>query len=212
MCSTRPRSRATSSFAGRSAGESVLALDGRTYELTQANVVIADDNGLESIAGVMGGEHSGCDEATTDVLIESALWDPANIARTGRDLGIVTDARYRFERGVDPDFCVPGAELATKLVMELCGGEPSRLIVAGDPTTPRKRVDFPYSEVGRLTGLDIPQAEGEAILARLGFGLENGAGDRPQLAAGHRRQGRHRRADRPHRRPRPRAPRRRCRA
>jgi phenylalanyl-tRNA synthetase beta chain len=156
------------------AGESVLALDGRTYELTEANVVIADDNGLESIAGVMGGEHSGCDEATTDVLIESALWDPANIARTGRDLGIVTDARYRFERGVDPDFCVPGAELATKLVMDLCGGEPSRLIVAGDPTTPRRRVDFPYGEVRRLTGLDIPQAEGEAILARLGFGLENG--------------------------------------
>ena len=97
----------------------------------------------ESIAGVMGGERSGCDEATTDVLIESALWDPANIARTGRDLGIVTDARYRFERGVDPDFCVPGAELATRLVLELCGGEPSRLIVAGDPATPRKRVAVP---------------------------------------------------------------------
>jgi len=156
------------------AGESVQALDGRTYDLSEANVVIADDNGVESIAGVMGGEHSGCDEATTDVLIESALWDPANIARSGRDLGIVTDARYRFERGVDPDFCVPGAELATKLVMELCGGEPSRLVVAGDPASPRKRVPFPYSEVKRLTGLDIPQAEGEAILARLGFGLENG--------------------------------------
>ena len=122
----------------------------------------------------MGGEGSGCDEATTDVLIESALWDPANIARTGRDLGIITDARYRFERGVDPDFCIPGAELATKLVIELCGGEPSRLIVAGDPVTPRKRVPFPYSEVKRLTGLDLPQAEGEAILRRLGFGLENG--------------------------------------
>jgi phenylalanyl-tRNA synthetase beta chain len=156
------------------AGESVLALDGRTYALNEANVVIADDNGVESIAGIMGGEHSGCDAATTDVLIESALWDPANIARSGRDLGIVTDARYRFERGVDPDFCVPGAELATRLVMELCGGEPSRLVVAGDPASPRKRVPFPYSEVKRLTGLDLPQAEGEAILGRLGFGLENG--------------------------------------
>ena len=72
----------------------------------------------------MGGEHSGCDESTTDVLIESALWDPLNIARTGRKLGINTDARYRFERGVDPDFCVPGLELATRMVMELCGGEP----------------------------------------------------------------------------------------
>ena len=91
-------------------------------------------NGVESIAGIMGGEHSGCDEKTRDVLIESALWDPTNIAQTGRKLGIVTDARYRFERGVDPDFCVPGAELATRLVLDFCGGEPSRLIVAGDPT------------------------------------------------------------------------------
>jgi phenylalanyl-tRNA synthetase beta chain len=155
-------------------GESVLALDGRTYALSEANVVIADENGVESIAGVMGGEVSGCDENTTDVLIESALWDPVNIARTGRDLGIVTDARYRFERGVDPEFCVPGAELATALVIQICGGEPSRLVVAGDPTTPRRRVDFPYSEVKRLTGLDVPQAEGEAILFRLGFGLEGG--------------------------------------
>ena len=78
--------------------------------------VIADENGVESIAGVMGGEHSGCDENTTDVLIESALWDPLNIARTGRTLGIITDARYRFERGVDPEFMVPGLELATRMV------------------------------------------------------------------------------------------------
>ena len=156
------------------AGEEIVALDGRSYKLTPANVVIADANGVESIAGVMGGEASGCDENTTDVLIESALWDANNIARTGRDLGISTDARYRFERGVDPDFCVPGAELATRLVMDLCGGEPSTLVVVGDPAKPRQRVPFPYSEVKRLTGLDIPQAEGEAILARLGFGVETG--------------------------------------
>ena len=156
------------------AGESVLALDGRTYTLDPGIVVIADENGVESIAGVMGGEHSGCDENTSDVLIESALWDPLNIAQTGRKLGIVTDARYRFERGVDPDFCVPGAELATHLVMEFCGGEPSKLIVAGDPAKPRQRVPFPYSEVKRLTGVDIPEAEGEAILARLGFEAKDG--------------------------------------
>ena len=106
-------------------------------------VVIADDDGVESIAGVMGGEHSGCDENTRDVLIESALWDPPNIAQTGRKLGIVTDARYRFERGVDPDFCVPGAELATHLVIDFCGGEPSRLIVAGDPVKPKRAVRLP---------------------------------------------------------------------
>ena len=152
-------------------GESVLALDGKTYALDESMVVIADAKGVESIAGIMGGEHSGCDENTRDVLIESALWDPTNIAQTGRKLGIVTDARYRFERGVDPDFCVPGCDLATGLVLELCGGEPSRMIVAGDPTAPRRAIEFPYSEVKRLIGVDIPREEGEAILNRLGFAV-----------------------------------------
>jgi phenylalanyl-tRNA synthetase beta chain len=156
------------------AGESVLALDGKTYALDDSMVIIADDNGVESIAGVMGGEHSGCDENTRDVLIESALWDPPNIASTGRKLGVLTDARYRFERGVDPDFCIPGAELATHLVIDFCGGEPSRLVVAGDPVKPKRVVDFPYGEVKRLLGVDIPQSEGEAILKRLGFELEDG--------------------------------------
>ncbi len=153
-------------------GESVLALDGKTYALDASMVVIADANGVESIAGVMGGEHTSCDETTRDVLIESALWDPANIAQTGRKLGIVTDARYRFERGVDPDFCIPGCDLATKLAIEICGGEPSLKIVAGDPSAPRRAIEFPYSEVKRLLGIDIPREEGEAILTRLGFGVE----------------------------------------
>ena len=155
-------------------GESVLALDGRIYALDESMVVIADAEGADSIAGVMGGERSGCDETTRDVLIESALWDPTNIAQTGRKLGIATDARYRFERGVDPDFCVPGCDLATELVLSICGGEPSRMIVAGDPSAPRRTIPFPYSEVKRLIGVDIPRAEGEAILARLGFGVEEG--------------------------------------
>ena len=154
--------------------ESMLALDGKTYALDPTMVVIADDNGVESIAGVMGGEHSGCDENTRDVLIESALWDAVNIAQTGRKLSIVTDARYRFERGVDPDFCIPGAELATRMVLDLCGGEPSRLLVAGDPAKPRRAIPFPYSEVKRLVGLDVPESEGLAILARLGFIVEDG--------------------------------------
>ncbi|MBL8588891.1 MAG: phenylalanine--tRNA ligase subunit beta [Methylobacteriaceae bacterium] len=151
------------------AGEEVLALDGRTYALDPSHVVIADASGVESIAGVMGGEHSGCDEQTTDVLIESALWDPLTIAQTGRRLGIVTDARYRFERGVDPAFCVPGCELATHLVMELCGGEPSAMIVAGKLPAPDHRVDFPWSETKRLTGLDLPVAQQAATLEKLGF-------------------------------------------
>ena len=156
------------------AGESVLALDGKSYPLDESMVVIADENGVESIAGVMGGEHSGCDATTRDVLIESALWDPTNIAHTGRKLGIVTDARYRFERGVDPEFCVPGCDLATEYVLSLCGGEPSRMVVAGDPSPPRRSVAFPYGEVKRLLGVDIPRQEGEAILARLGFVVADG--------------------------------------
>ena len=155
-------------------GESVLALDCKSYALDSGMVVIADADGVESIAGIMGGEHSGCDLSTRDVLIESALWDPTNIAQTGRKLGITTDARYRFERGVDPDFCIPGCDLATELVLSICGGEPSLMVVAGDPSAPRRSIRFPYSEVKRLLGVEIPRQEGEAILSRLGFGVADG--------------------------------------
>jgi phenylalanyl-tRNA synthetase beta chain len=150
-------------------GEEVITLDGRAYALDPSVVVIADDRGVESIAGIMGGEHSGCDEHTTDVLIESALWDPINIARTGRKLGITTDARYRFERGVDPAFCVPGAELATHLVMQLCGGTPSELVIAGRQPGARPAVVFAWSEVHRLTGLSLDTSEMAGILDKLGF-------------------------------------------
>ncbi|HEX2553096.1 MAG TPA: phenylalanine--tRNA ligase subunit beta [Microvirga sp.] len=156
------------------AGEEVLALDGRTYRLDEGNVVIADDNGIESIGGIMGGEHSGCDEGTVDVLIESALWDPLNIAQTGRKLGIITDARYRFERGVDPAFTVPGLELATRLVLELCGGEPSEILLAGTVPDPTRTINFPWSETRRLSGLDVPKDEAKAILERLGFRVSDG--------------------------------------
>ncbi|MCA0401647.1 MAG: phenylalanine--tRNA ligase subunit beta [Proteobacteria bacterium] len=149
--------------------ESLLALDGRTYTFDSSVVIIADENGPESIGGIMGGEHSGCDENTTDVLIESALWDPTNIAQSGRKLGINTDARYRFERGVDPAFTLPGIELATKLVMDLCGGTPSEVTLAGSIPEKDRIVEFPISEVKRLTGLDVPFAEMKAILGALGF-------------------------------------------
>jgi phenylalanyl-tRNA synthetase beta chain len=153
-------------------GETLLALDGRTHELDETMVVICDDNGVESIAGVMGGEVSGCNDDTTDVLIETALWDPQNIAHTGRKLGIVTDARYRFERGVDPDFALPGIELATKLVLDLCGGEASDLVIAGAIPRERRRVAFPWSETQRLAGIDVSQADAQSILERLGFTIE----------------------------------------
>jgi phenylalanyl-tRNA synthetase beta chain len=151
------------------AGESLLALDGKTYALDDTMCVIADDNGVESLAGIMGGEASGCSAATTDVLIESALWDPINIAQTGRKLNIITDARYRFERGVDPAFMVPGLELATRMVLDLCGGEPSEITTAGELDIVDKVIDFPLDEVTRLAGLDLPFAEIRLVLTRLGF-------------------------------------------
>ena len=150
-------------------GETLLALDGRTYTLDQGTCVIADDHGVESLAGIMGGEASGCSEATTDVLIESALWNEINIAQTGRKLGINSDARYRFERGVDPAFMVPGLEMATRLVMEICGGVPSENIVVGKVFGEDRVIDFPLSEVKRLAALDVPLPEMKRILSHLGF-------------------------------------------
>lgn len=150
-------------------GETLLALDGKTYTLDGGVCVIADDHGVESLAGIMGGEASGCDENTSDVLIESALWNEINIAQTGRKLGINSDARYRFERGVDPAFMVPGLELATKLVMELCGGAPSENVVVGNPFGKDRVIDFPLSEVKRLAGIEVPFPEVRRILGHLGF-------------------------------------------
>ena len=151
--------------------ETLLALDGRTYTLDPGICVIADEHGVESLAGIMGGEASGCDENTSDVLIKSALWNEINIAQTGRKLGINSDARYRFERGVDPAFMVPGLELATKLVMEMCGGTPSENFVVGKAFGDDRVIDFPLAEVKRLAGIDVPLAEARRILTHLGFML-----------------------------------------
>jgi phenylalanyl-tRNA synthetase beta chain len=150
-------------------GETVLALDGKTYALDDSMCVIADDAGVESLAGIMGGEASGCSEATTEVLIESALWDEANIAHTGRKLNINSDARYRFERGVDPAFMLPGLELATRLVLDLCGGSPSTVAVAGETPIPERIIDFPLAELRRLAGIELAFPELRLGLARLGF-------------------------------------------
>jgi phenylalanyl-tRNA synthetase beta chain len=163
------------------AGETLTALDGKTYTLDESMCVIADEAGPESLAGIMGGEATGCSEATTDVLIESALWDPLNIAQTGRKLGINSDARYRFERGVDPAFMVPGLELATKFVLELCGGTASDITVAGDPQVPELVIDFPLSELNRLAGIEVPFPEFRGVLQRLGF-LVAGQGKKLKIA------------------------------
>lgn len=161
-------------------GESLVALDGKTYRLDSEAVVIADGNGVESIAGIMGGEASGCDETTTDVLIEAALWDPRNIARTGRRLGIITDSRYRFERGVDPAFTLPGLDLATRLVIDLCGGSPSEARIAGEIPDLDRVIDFPWTEVRRLAGIELSRAEMKVTLESLGFHI-SGSGDRVKV-------------------------------
>src|ERR1700712_1926866 len=150
-------------------GETLLALDGRTYTLDSGVCVIADDQGVESLAGIMGGEASGCDENTTDVLIESALWNEINIAQSGRKLGINSDARYRFERGVDPAFMLPGLEMATRMVLELCGGTPSENVVVGKAHGDDKVIDFPLSEIKRLAAIAVPLGEVRRILGHLGF-------------------------------------------
>ncbi len=162
-------------------GETLLALDGKTYTLDAAMCVIADEKAVESLSGIMGGEESGCDANTTDVLIESALWNELNIAQTGRKLGINSDARYRFERGVDPAFMVPGLELATQMVLELCGGEASEIVLAGDPTPKEKVIDFPLSELPRLAGLKLPLNDVRRTLEKLGF-FAAGQGEKVKVA------------------------------
>jgi phenylalanyl-tRNA synthetase beta chain len=151
------------------AGETVLALDGKTYALDETMCVIADEDAVESLAGIMGGEKTGCSDATTDVLIESALWNPLNIAQTGRKLGINSDARYRFERGVDPAFMAGGLELATRMVLDLCGGKPSDATIAGGPPSEDRVIDFPLKELKRLAGLDASLVEVRRVLGHLGF-------------------------------------------
>lgn len=152
-------------------GETLTALDGKTYTLDETMCVIADDNGAQSLAGIMGGTATGCDESTTDVLIESARWNEINIAQTGRKLAINSDARYRFERGVDPAFMVPGLELATSLVLNICGGKPSEIVVAGQSHGDDRVIDFPIDEVKRLAGIEVPLTEIKRILSHLGFML-----------------------------------------
>jgi phenylalanyl-tRNA synthetase beta chain len=175
-------------------GETLLALDGKTYTLDEATCVIADEQGVESLAGIMGGEATGCSETTTDVLIESALWDELNIAQTGRKLGINSDARYRFERGVDPNFMLPGLELATKMALDLCGGEPSEIVVAGDPTPKEKVVDFPLTELPRLAGLKLSLVQVRRTLEKLGF-FAAGQNERVKVAVPSWRPDVHGRAD-----------------
>jgi phenylalanyl-tRNA synthetase beta chain len=163
-------------------GEKLLALNGKEYAIDETMTVIADDVGPEGLGGVMGGEHSGVTEGTTDVILEVALFDPLRTAATGRKLSIESDARYRFERGVDPGMVLPGAEYSTKLILDLCGGEASELIVAGSPEVPPRVVSYRPARLAGLAGLDLPQAEQRRILGALGFEVEP-KGDAWQVSA-----------------------------
>jgi len=152
-------------------GEELLALDGKTYRLHPGMMVISDDQGPESIAGIMGGEASGCTEATTDVFLESAYWDPITIAAAGRALRINSDARYRFERGVDPAFTLPGLDIATAMIVEICGGVPSHPVVDGAVPDTARAYRLDPARVESLVGMAIPEATQRRTIEALGFAL-----------------------------------------
>jgi len=152
-------------------GEKLLALNGRDYPLDPEVTAIADDNGVQSLGGVMGGEPTSCTEETTEVFIEAALFDPLRTAATGRRLEITSDARYRFERGIDPEFTLPGLEIATRLVLELCGGEASEVVVAGAVPEWRRSYVLRENRPAQLGGLAVSPAEATKILEDLGFAV-----------------------------------------
>jgi len=153
------------------AGEQVLALNGKTYTLDETMTVIADEATVHDIGGIMGGEHSGAQDATTDVLIECAYFDPAHIARTGQKLGLTSDARQRFERGVDPAFLDDGLSIATDLVVKLCGGSPSAATRAGSAEVAPRNLAYDPARTATLAGVDVDPATQRAILENLGFGV-----------------------------------------
>jgi phenylalanyl-tRNA synthetase beta chain len=162
------------------AGEKLDGLDGREHVLDETMCVIADDVGPLCLGGILGGERSSCTESTVNLFMECASWDPDEIAKTGRKTGIVSDARYRLERSVDPALTEPGLELATRLVMDICGGEPMEPAVSGEDVFPNTVIDFPLSEVRRLTGLELSPERIEEILGRLGF-VVSGSGATRQV-------------------------------
>jgi len=153
-------------------GETLVALDEKEYTLSAGQMVISDVNGAESIAGIMGGAETGCTDETVDVFLESAFWDHVQIATTGRALKINSDARYRFERGVDPEFTRDGLDFATRMILDLCGGEPSNVVVAGAVPDHSRAYKLNPERVQSLVGMEIPEAEQRQTLTRLGFRLE----------------------------------------
>jgi phenylalanyl-tRNA synthetase beta chain len=157
-----------------SKGETIVALNEKLYALSPDMTVIADDDGVHDIGGIMGGEHSGVAETTRDVLLEVAYFAPERIARTGQALALTSDARSRFERGVDPAFLDEGLAVLTGLILDICGGEASRVTRAGTPPVEAKRLAFDPALTLALGGIDVPVERQVAILKSLGFTLEGG--------------------------------------
>ena len=158
-------------------GEKIMALDGKEYELDGGMTVIADEKKAEALGGVIGGEETGCTEGTVDVFVESAFFDPVRTAMTGRKLNILSDARYRFERGIDPAFLVDGMEIATRLVMDLCGGKPSELVIAGGEPKWQQSITLRPERIENFGGVKVAKKKITDILSGLGFeakGSKNG--------------------------------------
>ncbi|MBS0999854.1 phenylalanine--tRNA ligase subunit beta [Acetobacter persici] len=155
------------------AGETFKALDGQDYTVSPDDCVITDANGVQSVAGIMGGEASGADEGTTDVFIECALFDPVHIALSCRRLGLSSDSSYRFERGVDQALPVAAMEAATRMIVDLCGGEASEVVSAGAPPAWQREATLRFSRVRDLGGLDVPAEESVALLEKLGFEVQD---------------------------------------
>lgn len=150
-------------------GERMTALNGKDYALTPDITVIADDAGVHDIAGIMGGEHSGCADGTTDVLLEIAYFTPEHIARTGQALQLTSDARTRFERGVDPAFLDDALNLLTDLILQTCGGSASEVVRAGEPPVARRNFSYDPAQTLKIAGVDLAADAQRVILEKLGF-------------------------------------------
>ena len=162
-------------------GEKYTALDGKEYVFDEEMIVIGDDRGVDDLAGIMGGERSGCGDGTVNMFLEAAIFDPIRTATTGRKLNIISDARYRFERGLDSTSPFWGSELAARLVLDICGGEASELVVHGAEPDWKKVFTLRYSRIENLTGVKVPEPDCLRILKTLGFEV-SGKGERIECA------------------------------
>ena len=155
-------------------GETLNGLNDKSYSLEDGMTVISDDSGVIGIGGILGGAETGCTEETTNVTIECAYFDPIRTAMTGRKLQVISDARYRFERGIDPAFTVPAIDIASQMVMDLCGGEAGTVVQAGEAPDQRKSISFDPARVAKLTGVEVDAERQKEILGALGFEVEMG--------------------------------------